>query len=80
MSCDAYEGKDEKERGCLSLECGEGVGTLWTQRARGKLNGATAAGRVEARLAEDQGQTPPSFQLSFSEGAVPAVREGSKCL
>lgn len=68
MSCDASEGKDEQERDCLSPECGEGVGTHWTQGARRELNEATATGGMEVRLGGDQGWTPhaPSCPLRGS--------------
>lgn len=62
------------------LKGGEGAGTHWSQGARRVLNGTTAARRTEAILRKDQGWPPPSLQLPFSEGAMPAARQGAMCL
>lgn len=62
-------------RDYFSPVCDEGVGH-WTPGARRELNGATAAGGMEASLGEIQGWTLPSLQLPFSEGAAPAAEEG----
>lgn len=79
MSCDAYRER-MKSKVAYVLKGGEGAGTHWTQGARRVLNGATAARRMEVILREDQGWPPPSLQLPFSKGAMPAARQGAVCL